>query len=472
MTNRGRLVVGIGCSVFACALLASACGGDDDAGGSSSGTSGTSGTSGASGSSGDAAIDAPDGAPAPCSRAAEARTAPASLYDAFKADMVALTGAARAARVDTFLAAVAAQGGTPLEDRKTGRAIFLANGAPPNGAWKIVGSFNAWDPATALATTQVADTDLWVLDTTTLPAATSQSYQLLSGTDDTGFVEDPLANNVTWDGVVRGGPDDFNVGRFHAIVHPQSIPSAKGRLVRHGSVAATMLANSRRVFVYFPAKYDDGTCGDLPSILFNDGNEALTRGDYAGAADTLYATTPALSAVIVFAELASADLNQRVEEYSFNGASKGVQYVDFLASDLWPSVKTRYRLCSKQEARGVAGASLGGLIASFGAFEKPAEWGWVGSQSGSYWWSGNALITRAQSTAKIPVRFYLDSTCPNDNCGDVSSFASALQGKGYDYTRVTNNMPVQPTDPHDWANFKTRAPQLLTHFRSGITACN
>ena len=38
---------------------------------------------------------------------------------------------------------------------------------------------------------------------------------------------------------------------------------------------------------------------------------------------------------------------------------------------------------------------------------------------------------------------------------------------GYD-----SQVLIQPPDPHDWPFFKTRAAQLLTHFREGQNACN
>ena len=103
----------------------------------------------------------------------------------------------------------------------------------------------------------------------------------------------------------------------------------------------------------------------LLKILLTSGGPGLAR---------LCVATPALSAVLVFAELASTDLQQRGDEYSFGfGGSKGTQYVDFLANDLAPAIEARYRVCNRPEARGVAGASLSGLISSFAAFEKPAR---------------------------------------------------------------------------------------------------
>ncbi|MDB4940890.1 MAG: hydrolase [Labilithrix sp.] len=410
--------------------------------------------------------------PAPCTRGADAVTAPASLYDALVTDLAALGPEARAARVDAFLADVAAKGGTPLEDPATGRAIFVVRGAPANGSWSVVGSFSGFDKTKGYPMTQVAGTDLWVADQKTIPRTTSATYKLLDGAEDSGIAEDRLARNVVWDGIARGGMGAFNAGQLNAVVHPAALPMTRGRLTIHGTVHATQLANDRRVLVYFPAKYDDGTCGKLPTILFQDGNETVTRGDYPGVADALYAADPALSAVLVFAELAPGGIDERSAEYTFGTGTKGAAYVDFLASDLWPAIRTAYRTCSLPAARGLSGASYGGLIATFAAFERPSEWGWVGAQSASYWWSDSALVTRAATTSpKIDVRFFLDSSDQAaDNVYDVDNMAAALTGQGYTVERV--KLPVADPAAHDWKYFKLRGPQLLTDFRSGITACD
>lgn len=421
---------------------------------------------------GDAAeAEAPAVTPAACTRGAEAINAPPSLYDTFASDMLLLTGPARVARVDTFLAAVTAAGGSPLEDPATGRTVFVKRGAPPASGWSVFGSFVDGDRQRAVSLNAVPGTDLWVLDTN-FPRSTSHSYRFLSGTEPNGDAEDPLARNVVWDGIIRGTSADLNLGRFDGVIHASSMSMSKGRIVRHGLQSGTLLRNQRVIYVYFPPTYDDGSCSPLPSIVFNDGSDVLSRGDYASIADAVYAATPSLSAVLIFASLSSADLNQRAAEYTFGNGTRGTDYVAFLANDLWPAMRSTYRVCTRQEARGLSGVSFGGLSASFSAFEMPAEWGWVGAQSASYWWSSSALVTRVSTTAKIQVRFYVDSSCPNDNCAEVDAFAAALGGRGYDYQRVKIDVPVQPPDPHDFAFFKQRVPQLLTHFRQGQTICN
>lgn len=157
-----------------------------------------------------------------------------------------------------------------------------------------------------------------------------------------------------------------------------------------------------------------------------------------------------------------------MQEYSFGMSdSKGTEYVDFLAADLLPRLAKEDRLCGKAEARGIAGASLGGLISTFAAFEKPTTWGWVGAQSSSYFWDDNAMITRVESSPKIPVRFYLDSGCPDDNCDVTDEMASVMTTKGYDLVRVKVNGAQ-----HDWSYWRDRLPGMLTHFRDKQTVCD
>jgi enterochelin esterase family protein len=414
---------------------------------------------------------APPPGPAACARADLARTAPASLFDAFEADLAAVPAgpsgdAARAGRVDQLLADVSAQGGTPLEDPKTGRAVFLVRGAPPAGSWSVVGSFVGWDKGQRLAMSAVEGTDLYAVDTV-IPAGQSQTYKLLTGDADEGFVEDLLATNVVWDGI-----DHHTVGEMNAIVHPADQPKDHGRLERAARVHAQKLGDDRDVFVYLPPRYDDGSCAKLPMIVFHDGNESLTRGDFAGVADELYASRPELSAILVFVALPTQDV--RMDQYTFGTpGAKGDDYVDFLAADLMPKVTGAYRVCAKADARGISGASLGGLISTYAAFAKPGVFGWVGAQSASYFWADDALVDRASTSPVIPTRFYLDSGEPGgacgeeDNCAITDEMAATLTSKGYEVERVK-----VPNAEHDWPYWRARLPGMLTSFRDGHTACD
>lgn len=406
---------------------------------------------------GDGPATPADAGTAACDRASQTKTAPVALYDAFLADLSTLsTPQARAARADKLFADVAAAGGTPLADPASDRVVFLARGAAPSGAWAVSGAFNAWS-ASGTPLQVVAGTDVWAFDTK-LSRAEPNPYKLLGGST---WLEDPLARNVAWDGIDRG-----TVGGFNAIARADTLPANKGRLVVHRKVHATALANDRDVFVYLPPKYDDPACTKLPHVVVHDGNESLTRGDFAGAADTLYAARPELSAVLVFVAL--PDQNVRMDEYTFNTTgAKGDAYGDFLVSDLEPTVSKAYRVCSKASARGISGASLGGLISTYLAFKRPDVWGYVGAQSSSYFWDDDWMITRAGQDPTVPVRIYLDHGCPGDNCEENRAMTQALANKGYDQKHVE-----APGAQHDWSYWRARLPELLTWFRDARTDCD
>jgi enterochelin esterase family protein len=402
---------------------------------------------------------APEAGPI-CTRTAQAKTAPTSLYDTLLADLPSLQNTQIAAREDQFIADVKAAGGTPLEDASD-RLVFVVRGAPPQGPWSVAGTFTGWKANPQPMTLVPGTSDLWVLDAN-VARGTAHQYKLLSGTDDSGFTEDLLARNVVWDGINQGGP-----GFFNAVAHASDGDGSKGRIVRYHTVHATKLGDDRDVFVYLPPKYDDGSCATLPQIVFHDGNESLTRGDFAGVADTTYAATPSAQAVLVFVALATQSV--RTDEYTFGTQTAlGDEYGDFLVNDLEPIVSKDFRLCSKAASRGLAGASLGGLISTYLAFQRADVWGFVGSQSGSYFWDSNAMITRAAQDPVVPVRFYLDTGCPdaNDNCTVVQQERDALKGKGYEVTYVEDDAAM-----HDWPYWAARLPKLLGDFPASAP-CN
>jgi enterochelin esterase family protein len=237
------------------------------------------------------------------------------------------------------------------------------------------------------------------------------------------------------------------------------------------SVHSQTLGDDRDVFVYLPARYDDGSCTALPEIVFHDGNESLTRGDFAGAADGEYAANPGESAVLAFVALPNQ--NVRNDEYTFaTPTALGDAYGTFLATELVPRVESAFRTCGAATGRGIAGASLGGLISVYLAFQHADVWTYVGAQSPSLFWDNDAMIARASQDPVVGVRFYLDNGIPSgtcasdDNCQVTQQMSDALVAKGYDVLHVT-----APNAQHDWPYWRARLPQLLAFFRKGKSGC-
>ncbi len=428
----------------------------------------------------------------PCTRPAEARSAPIGLLTELKGELSrATTPEAKKAAVDRFMEQVEAAGGTPLvSDPKaaTQRVAFLIRGEEYVGT-SVVGAYNGWVANTGAPLSRLAGTDLFV---TEMPLARNspQPYKFVKNGSFEFEFEDPRARNVAWDGVNRNKP-----GLFNALVYPEQQLVGKGRITAWRNVRSTTLGDERDIFIYTPAGYDKADCPRFPTLYFHDGNESLTRDSFAEAADAYYLSRPQDAAVFVFVGLPTKNVipDVRFAQYSFGPLHpegtewpepRGAQYVAFLKNELVPKVDAALRTRTGREDRGVAGISLGGLISVYTGFEASDTFSFVGTQSGSLFFPHrgpldgvdeadmNAMVERAKADPKVPVRFYVDhgspadgSACVQDDGGDDCQsnllFVEALKAKGYEHAHV-----MEQKGGHDWAFWKKRLPKLLCFFRN------
>lgn len=417
------------------------------------------------GGGGDGGSDAGSGTGASdggCSRLSATQTADVALLDQARIELQNASNAAQRTQiVNTLISAVAANGGTPLQQSDGGtRVAFVAVGDPVNqSGYSAAGEWNNWT-AGQTKLNRVGTSELYAAELT-LSRDRGYAYKLVDGTT---FYEDRRAQQVVWDGINR-----FGVGEFNALVYAERQDPARGRLIAWRAWRSTSLSDNRDVFVYLPVAYEQ-SCGVFPSMYFHDGNESITRAPFHLKADDHFKAKPGESAVLVFVALPTQ--NQRIAEYTFSvpymggGPPRGDAYLSALKTELVPQIAAKFRVCSTQADRGISGASLGGLISARGAFNHPETFGYVGSQSGSYFWNNNELVTRAGANPVVPVRWYVDHGCPNDNCNENRALVTALQGKSYSVVHVE-----EANGQHDWAYWQGRLPQLFTAFRAGRNGC-
>ena len=255
------------------------------------------------------------------------------------------------------------------------------------------------------------------------------------------FHGDPFNARVFESGFGRGqsvaeGP---RAPREEWIAARPDVP--KGRVERT-TVASKLLGNSRDVWVYTPPGYDTlaRAAGGLPLLLTFDGGEYVRSVPGPTILDNLIAKHRIAPIVAVF--VASAD-DQRDAELGANE-----RYVEFLATELVPWVRSRYRIASSPAGNVVAGSSLGGFAAAFVAFRHPELFGNVLSQSGAFMFSApgesrpERFARNIEATPRREVKFYLEAGIYEvgraENGVDLLTsnrhLRDALRGKGY---RVT-----------------------------------
>ena len=199
------------------------------------------------------------------------------------------------------------------------------------------------------------------------------------------------------------------------------------------TVPSRILGNRRTVLVYMPPIRPGAKTAPGMLLLF-DGLSYRNPGMVPEMLDRMIAAgaIPPMAAVMVD----FIDGKQRQVELAAND-----RFSDFIGTELVPMLRRRFGLSTDPARSIVAGASRGGLAASYMALRYPSLFGNVIGQSSALWWAPTPagmgkdwLLQRYESAPKLPVRFYLEAGSledPVDMRGTNRRFADALRAKGY-----------------------------------------
>lgn len=251
------------------------------------------------------------------------------------------------------------------------------------------------------------------------------------------------------------------VGTARSVAH-------EAGTVAEFNVESKAYGRTRHVWVYTPPNYPEA-CGEACSLVVAfDGGDYVTDIPLPRILDSLTtarAITPTIALLIDDASGAErlADLANQP------------RFVTFVADELMPWLKSRYRVTHDPARTIITGSSAGGLAAAYLALERPDLFANVLSQSGAFW-RGNEgsndapyewLTARYKATSHRSIRFVLEvgSTESHGAMGGAApSILSAnrrlrdvLQAKGYpvEYFEVPGGVHA----PQTW---KLRLPVGLS----------
>ena len=222
------------------------------------------------------------------------------------------------------------------------------------------------------------------------------------------------------------------------IVTQPDVP--KGAL-SHEKLRSENLKEERPVAIYTPPGYDpkNGSYGLL--ILF-DGQDCRGRIPIPTILDNLLAAKKIRPLVAILVDNLNEESRDRdLECYP--------PFADFLAKELIPWARQRYRFSAEPERTIVGGVSLGGLTAAYCALRYPEIFGNVLSQSGAFSYFPNWddqeendtspfgwLIRQFVTTRRLPIRFYLEAGLFENDCPEAlltqnRRMRDVLEAKGY-----------------------------------------
>jgi enterochelin esterase-like enzyme len=339
---------------------------------------------------------------------------------------------------DRFMQVLAALG-TPMIDGAQVHFVYRdADAAHVN----LAGEFNDWGRGgKAIPMDRLAATDLFY-HTLTVPGATRLEYKFIV---DGEWKTDPLCPNQIDNGI--GEQNSFFV--VGDIREPAELEWAAD--IAHGRVeefdfTSERLHNTRRVYVYLPAAYDQDSDARFPCFYVHDGGEYLERAHMSTVMDNLIDAQTVKPLVVVM-----LDPVNRMKEYWAND-----DYCEFLSSEFIPMIDSRYRTVADRESRGVMGASLGGLISTYAALTQPHLFSKVAGQSSALHFDEGRLADLLDAVRDFEMTFYFDVGIYEPRFVPAHQrFVARLKQKGW--RCVYQELP----GGHNWTSWRAHLKDLL-----------
>ncbi len=209
-------------------------------------------------------------------------------------------------------------------------------------------------------------------------------------------ITDPLCPHTVDNGIGERN-SYFMVGDFREPPELSWVPTIPHGRVEEFDFESRLLRNRRRIHAYLPPGYDEERARRFPTLYVHDGGEYLTRGRLPTVLDNLIFSRAIGPLIAIMIEPVVRGREYRASE----------DYAAFLEVEVLPHLERRYRTLAQREARGVMGASLGGLISTYVALARPQLFSRVGGQSSALHLE-EAKIAALLTSFSARTAFYLD----------------------------------------------------------------
>ena len=262
--------------------------------------------------------------------------------------------------VDAFIAAHE----FPLVDRSGATFFYRGEAEVVNLQHWIFGL------ASSQSFTRLADTDLWYLHLE-LPENSRVEYKIEVFKNGNGqWLTDPLNQQLAHD------PFGSNsVCQGYGYERPEWTwpdEDARAGTLEVLQVDSRALKAAQKVEVYIPARFRRSR--RYPLLIVHDGRDFLHYAQLRTVLDNLIDRLEIAPMIVALTQS-----HDRLKEYAGDPA-----HAAFLSEELLPLLQTRFPLLDDPTARGLMGASFGGVASLYTAWRYPGLYGCLLLQSGSF----------------------------------------------------------------------------------------
>ena len=293
--------------------------------------------------------------------------------------------------------------------------VVVPAGTDPAAAVHIAGDFQGWDPGAPDCRLARGADGLHRI-TLDLPPGTLVLFKFTLGhwgVVEKGPLGEEIANRTL--AVSGTGTHRFTVASWASNPAPARRESSRTGTIETFTVPGFL--EERRVWAYLPPGYAADPARKYPVLYMFDGQNLFDQAtSFAGewrvdeTCEDLITAGRMRPIIVVGMENGG---RERLLEYTpwadpHRGGGGGGSHLEAVIGTLMPAVAARYRILGGPENTGLAGSSLGGLMALYGGLSRPDVFGLVGAFSTTVHWAGYRLTSWTGERGARPLKIYLD----------------------------------------------------------------
>lgn len=186
-----------------------------------------------------------------------------------------------------------------------------------------------------------------------------------------------------------------------------------------------------RFRVFYPPGYHENPLKRYPVLYMQDGqNLFFPEESFSGESWRVRETLTLLDQMNIVDKLIVVGIypQDRMADYTAPGYR---EFGRFLVEKLKPRIDAEFRTLPGPQTTALMGASLGGVLSFYLAWEYPQVFGMAACMSSTFGYRDD-LFERVGQEAKRDVRFYLDSGWPGDNYEVTRDMRALLRHRGYE----------------------------------------
>ncbi len=324
------------------------------------------------------------------------------------------------------------------------RATFLFYGAAKTV--KIAGDFNGWVPNVEMQ--RIPGTNLWYY-TQSFKNDARLEYKIVKD-DEWGL--DSL-NPKKADGGFGKNSDLWMASYKPTSWLNSPEPENKGTMETI-NIESDFISSPRRLQVYLPHNYT--TEQSYPLLIVHDGNDYIRFANLAILSDLLISQNKIRPFIIAF-----IDPIDRFQEYECNE-----KYLQFTQKELVPYLEKNYSVSKNRNERGFAGASMGGLVSFFLAYQMRDSFALAICQSGAFFFDEKERNTRAYTFLNSIDYANLKESKIWLDCGNIGDLEQRL----LQYNEILKHKLEESKIPHhyevineahNWTSWRKRLEAAL-----------